>query len=288
MKIGEKPSLANMDLADMFGLWWDVPWVRYLVLSFIPIGIIDGVYTSLLFAAHGPEFEYNLLVRLAFTNDFGMVWIIINIVSFALFTMLAGSYYLHTRTNVFGNRTRWLSLIISIRMGTALHNMLAYYWIPEAPLLAMLGAFLLYIGMNILLNRDRDVSMKGVKRYFKAKYDRFHDALLTRGINPTSEGDLQNVNEEKNDENSEKATKWAKRIAYMLTAIIVFVAIPFVLVGIARFTGASDWSGLFGDIFYWNYVSGPTFIMGFVMILGAVGIAVYLIFKAFDTGKGAW
>jgi len=74
----------------------------------------------------------------------------------------------------------------------------------------------------------------------------------------------------------------------MLTAIIVFVAIPFVLVGIARFTGASDWSGLFGDIFYWNYVSGPTFIMGFVMILGAVGIAVYLIFKAFDTGKGAW
>ncbi|MGV9170532.1 MAG: hypothetical protein ACOC38_11405 [Promethearchaeia archaeon] len=288
MKMSEKSSLANMDLLDMFGLWWDVVWVRYLVLSLIPIGVIDGIYTSLLFAAHGPEHEYNLLVRLAFMNNLGMVWVIVNIVSFAMFAMLAGSYYLHTRENVFGNKTRWLSLLISIRVGGALYNIFVYYWIWQAGFLAMLGMFLVYIGMNTLLSQDRDVSLDRFKRYFRARYDRFHDALLTRGINQTPEEKALIMNEEDSNKKTDGANTWAKRIAYILIAVLVFVSIPFILTEIARLTGALDWTGVFGGTFYWNYISGPTFMIGFIMVIGVVAVAVYLMFKAFDTSKGAW
>lgn len=288
MKMSEKSSLANMDLFDMFGLWWDVVWVRYLVLSLIPIGVIDGIYTSLLFAAHGPEHEYNLLVRLAFMNNLGMVWVIVNIVSFAMFAMLAGSYYLHTRENVFGNKTRWLSLLISIRVGGALYNIFVYYWIWQAGFLAMLGMFLVYIGMNTLLSQDRDVSLDRFKRYFRARYDRFHDALLTRGINQTPEEKALIMNEEDSNKKTDGANTWAKRIAYILIAVLVFVSIPFILTEIARLTGALDWTGVFGGTFYWNYISGPTFMIGFIMVIGVVAVAVYLMFKAFDTSKGAW
>ncbi len=288
MKMSEKSSLANMDLFDMFGLWWDVVWVRYLVLSLIPIGVIDGIYTSLLFAAHGPEHEYNLLVRLAFMNNLGMVWVIVNIVSFAMFAMLAGSYYLHTRENVFGNKTRWLSLLISIRVGGALYNIFVYYWIWQAGFLAMLGMFLVYIGMNTLLSQDRDVSIGTFKRYFRARYDRFHDALLTRGIDQTPEEKALIMNEVDSNKKTDGANTWPKRIAYMLIAVLVFVSIPFILTEIARLTGALDWTGVFGGTFYWNYISGPTFMIGFIMVIGVVAVAVYLMFKAFDTSKGAW
>ncbi|MFO7835772.1 MAG: hypothetical protein R6V83_03885 [Candidatus Thorarchaeota archaeon] len=288
MKMSEKPSLANMDLFDMFGLWWDVAWVRYLVLSLIPIGVIDGIYTSLLFAAHGPEHEYNLLVRLAFMNNLGMVWVIVNIVSFAMFAMLAGSYYLHTRENVFGNKTRWLSLLISIRVGGALYNIFVYYWIWQAGFLAMLGMFLVCIGMNTLLSQDGDVSMERFKRYFRARYDRFHDALLTRGIDQTPEEKVLIMNEEDSNKKTDRANTWPKRTAYMLIAVLVFVSIPFILTEIARLTGALDWTGVFGGTFYWNYISGPTFMIGFIMVIGVVALAVYLMFKAFDTSKGAW
>ncbi len=277
--------MTSMNIQDMFGLWWDVPWVRYLVLLLLPIGVIDAYYTHLLLATYGPEYEYNPFVRLAFIHNLGIVWGIVNIVSFALFTMLIGSYYLYTRGNISGNKTPYLSLLLCMRIGIAIYNVFVFYWVYEAPFFAAIGGALSYVVISGLMSRDNDVSIKGFKRYFRAKYDRFHDKILTLGLEDTAAKDLKPL---KSHEEPKSSRSLTRRIAYILIAIGLFVSFPFVLTCIAEFTGAAAWTEMYGDLFYWNYLSAPTFMMGFVLVIVVVGVVLYLLLRAFDTTEGAW
>jgi hypothetical protein len=278
-----KTSLSTMSPRQMLSLWWQEKWVRGLVLAISPIGLIDTIYTLLLFQAHGPEFEYNPFVRLALTSEWLVAWVLIDVISFAIFSMIAGSYYLHTRVSVFENHTRWLSGLVGLRVGAAFYNIFLYYEISEAVLIGGLFSVITYIIVEKLLSRDRDLSIKGFKRYWRAKYDRIHDYLLMRQIKKQTQQENITMAENEIGDSVDYRRVWLKRAFFLSIAIVVFVSTPFILVALAEFTG-----GAYMDVFYWTRLAGRTFIFGFFMIILLIGAMLYFVLRAFYTTEGAW
>ncbi len=268
----------------MFSLWWKERWVRGLVLALSPIGLVDAMFTFLLFQAHGPEFEYNPIVRFVLINEWWFVWVVIDIVSFVFLAMIAGSYYVHTRKSIFGNRTGWLSFLIALRVGAALYNVLTFY-IDSYPIFwTALGAILTYFAVGHLLSRERDLSIAGFKRYWRAKYDRVHDSLITRGLK------MEEVEESTSEPEPipTSRTVWLKRAGYLAMVIVVFVSTPFVLTAVGILTGGLFWNEIFGGSFFWNTTAGQSFLAGFAVVLILITLMMYFMMKAFSTSEGAW
>ena len=289
----KRPSLSTMSSRQMFSLWWQEKWVRGLVLAISPIGLIDAVYTVLLFQAHGAEFEYNPIVRFALTTYWGVIWIVADIVSFVLFAMIAGSYYLHTRRSIFENHTGWLSGLVGLRVGAALYNVTLFYGNPEPVFWGALAALATYFFSEKLLARDRDISIKGFKSYWRNKYDRVHDHLITRGIDPEKNKDVDPLNddriEEKTMETKTARLVWLKRAGYIALAIATFVSVPFILTEFARATGGLYWSDLFSGTTPWgNPLTAGTFIGAFIIILILMAVSIIFLTRAFDETEGAW
>jgi len=277
----------------MFSLWWQEKWVRGLVLAISPIGLIDAVYTVLLFQAHGVEFEYNPIVRFALTTYWGIIWIVADIVSFVLFAMIAGSYYLHTRRSIFKNHTGWLSGLVGLRVGAALYNVTLFYGNPEPVFWGALAALATYFFSQKLLARDRDISIKGFKNYCRNKYNRVHDHLIIRGIKPEKEKDVKSLNDDRIEEApmETKTAKqvWFERAGYVALAFAVFVSVPFILVEFARATGGLYWSDLFSRTSPWgNALTASTFVGAFILILILMSVIMYFLVRAFDVTDGAW
>ena len=262
-------------------------------MAISPIGLIDAAYTVLLFQAHGAEFEYNPIVRFALTTYWGIIWIVADIVSFVLFAMIAGSYYLHTRRSIFENHTGWLSGLVGLRVGAALYNVTLFHGNPEPVFWGALVALMSYFFSEKLLARDRDISIKGFKSYWRNKYDRVYDHLITRGIDPEKNKDVESLNDDKIEEASMeiKSVKmvWLKRAGYVALAIAVFVSVPFILVEFARATGGLYWSDLFSRTTPWgNALTAGTFVGAFIIILILMGISITFLMRAFDETEGAW
>jgi hypothetical protein len=257
------------------------------VLAISPIGLIDAIYTILLFQSHGAEYEYNPFVRLALTSEWLVVWIVIDVISFLFFAMIAGSYYLHTRVSVFENHTRWLSGLIGLRVGAAFYNVLLYYEIPEPVFFGGFAGLITYFIVGKLLARDRDLSIKGFNRFWRAKYDRLHDYLITRGTKEIREKD-RIMDDDGIRASTDVKRVWLKRAAYISIVIVVFVSTPFILVTVAELTGGAYWTDIFGTDFYWTQLSGQSFIIGFFVIILLVGAMIWFLMKAFTTTEGAW
>lgn len=280
----------TMSVTEMFSLWWKERWVRGLVLSLSPIGLVDAVFTFLLFQAHGPELEYNPIVRLALTSDWWFVWILVDVISFIFFAMIAGSYYVHTRTSIFGNRVSWLSLLIGLRVGVVIYNMLSLYLDPNPFFWALLGGVLTYFGVVRLLRRKKDVTIAGFKRYWRAKYDRVQDRILTRGLNGNEEEEESEIEEQVAEVESLATSRvvMLKRAGYISMVIVVFVSTPFVLTAVGYLTGGIAWEELTGGNVFWNAVASQSFLLGFATVLILISLMMYFILKAFSAVEGAW
>lgn len=274
-----------MSVTEMFSLWWRERWVRGLVLALSPIGLVDALFTFLLFQVHGPEFEYNPIVRLALTNEWWFAWVVIDIISFMLLAMIAGSYYVHTRKSIFGNQTGWLSLLISLRVGVTLYNVFVFYMDPYPIFWAALGAILIHVVVSRLLSRERDISIAGFTRYWRAKYDRVHDRLITRGLKMEEE-EQESISEEEPIPTSRAVM--LKRAGYLAMVIVVFVSTPFVLTAVGILTGGLFWQETFGGGFFWNTVAGQSFLAGFAVVIILISLMMYFMLKAFSTTEGAW
>lgn len=289
----QKPTLSTMGSRQMFFLWWQEKWVRGLVLAISPIGLIDAVYTVLLFQAHGAEFEYNPIVRFALTTYWGIIWIVADIVSFVLFAMIAGSYYLHTRRSIFENHTGWLSGLVGLRVGAALYNVTLFYGNPEPVFWGTLAALATYFCSEKLLARDRDISIKGFKNYCRNKYDRVHDRFIMRGTDPENEKDVESLNNNRIEEASmeTKSVKlvWFKRAGYVALAIAVFISAPFILTEFARATGGLYWNDLYSRTTPWgNALTAGTLLGAFVIILVMMAVSSIFLMRAFEETEGAW
>ncbi|MFW9918315.1 MAG: hypothetical protein ACFFED_01835 [Candidatus Thorarchaeota archaeon] len=284
-----KTTLSTMTLREMFSLWWKERWVRGLVLAISPIGLVDAMFTLLLFQAHGPEFEYNPLVRLALISDWWFIWIVIDIVSFVVFAMIAGSYYIHTRSSIFGNHIGWLAGLVGIRVGIVFYNVLLYYGDPYPMFWGGIMTFLSFVAVAKLLTRETNVSWKGFKWFFLSKYHRLHDRLLTKGTVKTPvEEEPKTTSMAPVDMEMDNLGLWLQKAGYLSMAILVFVSIPFVLSTVGVLTGGIFWTEIYGEGFYWNELSAGTFVIGFITIIILISIMMYFILKAFSTKGGAW
>ena len=275
----------------MFSLWWQEKWVRGLVFALSPIGLVDAIYTILLFQAHGAEYEYNLIVRLALSSNWWFIWVIIDVLSFVIFAMITGSYYLHTRLSVFGNYTSWLSALIGIRVGAVVYNILLFYGDAIPMIWASLSALAVFSVVGNLLSRNRNPSVQGFKTFWRAKYDRIHHRILLRGLERERDEDIEVPVEPSSDQTSSPVYPrriWLERAGYISIAIIVFASIPFILVTVGMVTGGLFWSDIYGSSFYWNELSAQTFIIGFTVIIILMSVIMYMILKAFTASDGAW
>lgn len=287
--MARRKSFATMTSRQMFSLWWNERWIRIPVILLSPIGLIDAVYTYLLFHTFGMDYEYNPLVRMALTSDLWFIWFLADVVSFSIFAMIAGSYYLHTRSSIFDSRVGWLSGIVAFRVGAAVYNVLLFNNLAPALLGGLVTTVLTFLAANKLLNRTTDVSWAGFKGYWRAKYDRLHDRFLLRGLPGESkiEADTLMTDEEVKPQTGISRV-WIKRMGYLALALMVFFLTPFVLGVVAEITGVGSFSDIYGRFMFWNELSGTGFLVGFGVIIIMMCVIMFLMLKAFNVEGGAW
>ena len=75
---------------------------------------------------------------------------------------------------------------------------------------------------------------------------------------------------------------------YILAAIALFIFMPYFLVFLSEITGAAAFSDIYGPLVFWNELSAPAFLMGFVSICIFVAVIMYLILRSFEVQDGAW
>lgn len=276
-----------MSVTEMFSLWWKERWVRGLVLALSPIGLVDALFTFLLFQVHGPESEYNPLVKLALTSDWWFVWITVDIVSFVFFAMIAGSYYVHTRRSIFGNQVGWLALLVAVRVGVVVYNILSFYLNPYPIFWATLGAIITFSVVRNLLSRESDISVVGFKRYWRAKYDRIQDRLITRGVKREEEEEIEKSTDEPMPPPT-STTVMLKRAGYLSMVVVVFVSIPFVLTFVGFATGGMAWAEEQGGTVFSSTLASQSFLAGFAAVIVLISLMMFFMLKAFTTDEGAW
>ncbi|MFX1266052.1 MAG: hypothetical protein ACFFH0_11770 [Promethearchaeota archaeon] len=278
-------------------LWWSEKWVRILVIMLFPVGIIDATYTIVTTWELGPEVEFNPIARYLIANNLWLPWAMMNILGFAVFSMLAGSYYLHTRENPGGPDTTWISLIISLRVAMATYNV-TYYHIPFVIVVyppmwtGLLAFFLTYVGVGRLLSREGDVSWRGFKRYFKVRADNIRDRrMISTASRYSSQAEDELVEEIPltTVETTPLVPKapvgkigWTKRVFYVAVAIGAIVMIGWSLEYIGILTGLYTFRERYPLVFF-NQLVGRGFVVSLAMILFLIGVSMYMILKAFET-----
>jgi hypothetical protein len=301
MQTAEKTHrFSTMTSHQMFTLWWEEPWVRNLVLLLSPIGIIDATFTILLVDQIGAHFEYNPFVRAALQSDWWGVWFFIDAISFFLFIMMAGSYYLHTRKSLIGNRIGLVSGLVALRVGLAAHNVIRFYGVFPAVFIGIMTGLITFIIVNSLLDRTSDVSWHGFKQWWKHKLDRRHDEKLMRKAKQLKRGVETQLDEKIEREIDAEMAKieepvvqstqsvWRKRALYILGAVALFIFMPYFLVFLADLTGVTAFSEIYGPLVFWNQLSAPAFLLGFFSICIFTALIMYLVLKSFEVQEGAW
>lgn len=291
---------STMTSHQMFTLWWQEPWVRNLVLILSPVGIIDATFTILLFVQIGAHFEGNPLVRAAIQSEWWGVWFIVDAVSFFLFIMMAGSYYLHTRRSLVDNRIGLVSGLVAIRVGLATHNVIRFFSEFPAVFGGLMMGLITFIIVDSLLDRTSDVSWNGFKQWWRHKADRRHDEKLMKIAKKPTTGDETQLDEKIQREIDAETTRveepvtssgqgvWRKRAAYLLGAIALFIFMPYFLVFIADLTGVTAFRDIYGPLVFWNQLSAPAFLLGFFSICFMTAFIMYLVLRSFEVQEGAW
>ncbi|MHA2024836.1 MAG: hypothetical protein ACW98U_02950 [Candidatus Thorarchaeota archaeon] len=290
-------KFSSMTSHQMLTLWWGERWVRNLVLLLTPVGFIDATFTVLLFRAMGAEFEYNPLVRAALLSEWWFVWFLVDALSFFLFIMMAGSYYLHTRNSLVNNRTGLVSGLVSLRVGLAAHNVIRFYGLFPGVLGGIMLGLITFVIMDSLLDRTSDVSWEGFKQWWKHKTDRYHDNRLMKRAQKKARGVGTKLDEQIEREidadlpketEPESPSHWRKRALYLLAAVALFLIMPYFLVFIGNFTGVTAFTEIYGPLVFWNELSAPAFLLGFVSICIFTAGIMYLVLRSFDVQDGAW
>ena len=284
----------------MLTLWWKEKWVRNLVLILTPVGIIDATYTILLFNSIGSGGEYNPFVRLALESQWWWLWFLIDAVSFFFFIMMAGSYYLHTRNNLGNNHTGVVSGLVALRVGLAAHNVIRFYGLLPGVVGGIMIGLITFIIMDSLLDRSSDVSWQGFKQWWRHRSDRYHDYRLMRKAKRSvrvDETQLDEQIESEIDAELPKATEtdepgvpriWRKRVLYLVSAVALFLIMPYFLVFLGDLTGVAAFTDIYGPMVFWNELSAPAFLLGFVAICVFTAGIMYLVLRSFDVPEGAW
>ncbi|MFX1330395.1 MAG: hypothetical protein ACFE9W_02465 [Promethearchaeota archaeon] len=281
-------SLSTITPKQFCTMWWGTRWIRNLVLLLIPIGIIDAAFTLLVTWQLGWEIEFNPITQFFLSAGLWPVWALMNIGGFALFSMLAGSYYLHTRKDVRGPDSSWLALIIALRVAMAAYNV-TYYFIPfyislYPPIWIGFATFVLgFIMFDKLLSRTDDFSWRDFKRQVSARINSIHDARLIRAaskVAPIDEPMTGTITSQPNTPMS--ASSWLKRGAYLCGAAAAIILMTMVIEFVGTASGLIAARGQFGAYYVLTDYSGRWFLVSLCMILFFIGLSMFMIVRAFD------
>lgn len=282
-------SLSTITPKQFCTMWWGTRWIRNLVLLLIPVGIIDASFTLLVTWQLGWEIEFNPITQFFLSAGLWPVWALMNIGGFALFTMLAGSYYLHTRKDIRGPDSSWLALIIALRVAMAAYNV-TYYFIPfyislYPPIWIGFTMFVLsFIMFDKLLSRTDDFSWRDFKRQLKGRIGSVRDARLiraaTRDAPPGEPTRIATI--ERTSTQPTAPRTWLKRIAYLGGAAMALILMTMVIDFIGTASGLVAASDL-GPWIVLTDFEGRWFIVELCVILFFIGLSMVMIVKAFDT-----
>ncbi|MCF2136512.1 MAG: DUF5658 family protein [Candidatus Thorarchaeota archaeon] len=295
----QEPERSTVRTRDLFTLWWSDRGIKGLVFILSPIGIIDALSTMILFQTHGHEYEFNPVVRLMLSINLWPIWFIIDAISFPLFLMIVGTYYVHTRKGISLNVIRVASILVAIRIFGVSYNTLILLSQPDTVMWASLLSLSTYLMLKRLLSRESTISLDAIRRYVQNKRTSLLIFLATRKIAAPirimemtmMKSDSGVVLQEQSTEAPQKRSKqrvWLKRIAWIIGAISMFFLAPFILIGIGILTGGISWNSIYGNFFYWNQLSGITFVIGFFVTLIIFGVVMLFLMNAFDETEGAW
>jgi hypothetical protein len=248
--------------------------------------MIDVAYTLVATDIYGIAVEFNPITRFFLSNNLWLPWSIMNIVGFALFCMLAGSYYLKTRDEPAGPNTMWLSLILALRIGLASYNV-TYFYIPflvtvYPPLWAGLFTFtIMFILMDKLLTRRDDITRRTIKSFFTVRLSNIHDRRLIRNAGAGTKL-VEPVKQEVLKTTLQKSV-WAKRAAYLTMAVLMIVAMAASIEFIGIFSGLVTWSDTAVPFFVFTEFTSRWFLVTVMGIILFLSFSMYFIVKAFDT-----
>lgn len=278
--------MESITTQDLITTWWSKAWIRYLVLALLPIGVIDVAYTLAATAQYGIAVEFNPITRFFLELNLWLPWSIINIVGFALFCMLAGSYYLKARDEVAEVNTMWLSLIIALRVGLATYNV-TYFYIPflvtvYPPLWTGLFMFIVTFSlMDKLLTRRDDISRRTIKSFFTVRLSNIHDRRLIRAARPR-EQEAEPIEQEVLRTSLEKST-WLKRAFFLTMSGLMIFAMAASIEIIGVFSGLIHWSDANIPYFVFTEFTSRWFLATVIVIMLFLSFSMYFIVKAFDT-----
>ena len=154
--------------------------------------------------------------------------------------------------------------------------------------------------MDGLLDRTSDVTWRGFKQWWKHKSDRRHDNKLMKKAKKSDRGDVTQLDEQIEREIDSEHPKtedtdkpgdqshWLKRAKYIIGAIALFIFMPYFLVFLSEITGVAAFSEIYGPLVFWNELSAPAFLIGFVAICVFTAAIMYLILRSFEVQGGAW
>jgi hypothetical protein len=280
-------------------LWWTERWVRFLVVLLFPVGIIDAAFTLATTWELGLEVEFNPIVRYLIAANLWLPWALLDIIGFALFSMLAGSYYLHTRNNPGGPDTTWITLIFALRVSMATYNV-TYYYIPFVvavypPFWTSILVFALtYFGLGRVLNRRTDISQRGIIQYFRNRINNIKDRrLISTAARHSSDSQTAAAGETQMKSERTLASveglpvqkkSWSKRIGYLILAALVIVSMMWMVDFVGTVTGLYTFREHYPIVFI-NTLVGRGLVATLIVVLSFIAISMYMIIKAFDTDE---
>ena len=286
-------QLNAISTRDVFTLWWSKRWIRFLVIALIPIGIVDAIFTLNAVMVYGVEIEINPFVRTMISSGQWLAWALIDISAFSVFCMLLGSYYLHTRTGKSGSSIFWLSFIVALRVGMVAYN-ITFLYLPmlgnsvHPPFLNFFASTIITFGvMNWLLNRKTDISIAGIKMYFRYRLDRIHDRRLLRSVRSDMKSDMVEVSPVEQPTLLVTGTTRSRigRGLYLILSFVSFGMMFVVLDLILRYSGWMGWESDYGNYLVFKPEAAMGFVISFGVILFFLGTCMALIFKAFGSSE---
>jgi len=281
-------SLSTITPKQFLTMWWEKRWVRALVLLLIPVGIIDATFTLLVTSQLGWEIEFNPITQFFLSAGLWPVWALMNIGGFALFSMLAGSYYLHTRKDIRGPDSSWLALIIGLCIAMAAYNV-TYFFIPYfislyPPIWIGIATFIVsFVMFDKLLSRRDDFSWRDLKRQLSARIYGIQDARMIRAAERDAPLGEPTGSTPSQPSTSVSKTTWLKRGAYLGGAAVMIVLMTMVIEFVGTASGLIAAREQFGAYYVLTDYSGRWFLASLCMILFFIGLSMYMIIKAFDT-----
>jgi len=273
----------NRNLWSLAKLWWSNPWIRILVVSTVPLSLIDDAYTWMYVKEFGLVAEINPFTRFFFRIDLGIIWAVLNALVPFICMVLLGSLYESLR----GESKSWIatafSALFTLKMLTAFYH--AFYFNFALSLVATLTGFLSFVLVRHVLISEGEVKWEGIRRGLWIKWLGF-----TSNIAKVNQKDMMSFVRKVIGETSNEFTSgnnWKKlKGSKLLLLLLAFLILPVLTIRLIEFLAElmgirslPSWMQGLGMV---SQTQGAMFLLAFILTLVIVGVLMYILLSVFS------